>query len=230
MSAYCSADVVNIDIGRSANTSTGNINNITELTPNGVVTGGVASGGTALALIDDTGAVTPYSVTLNTDNIPNDVLGIAGAGADFAGPFPAAISGQPLTALQDGIFLRDEGDPSEFVNLVFSGLSSAETYSFTLYGARGNNGLVTNATATSGSPSATGSLDPFQNSSQLIVFNNLLADANGEIELAITAPGTSQSGSINFVQLVSAPLVVPEPSSGLICLAGVVLCGLRRRR
>lgn len=133
-----------------------------------------------------------------------------------------------LTALQDGIFLRDE-DGDEFVNFVFSGLSAAETYSFTLYGARGNNGLETFVTATSGSPSASGSLDPFQNSTELIVFNDLLADGNGEIELSVNAPGTSFSGTINFIQLESAP-VIPEPSSAVIGLLGIGLCGLRRRR
>ena len=51
-SAYCNADVINIDLGRSSNASSGNINNLTE--------GSTVD--TALELIDNTGAVSPLSL------------------------------------------------------------------------------------------------------------------------------------------------------------------------
>ena len=239
----CQADVVNIDFGRAGNQSTGNINNVSDAFMNGVIgvadpdgdgvfaPNGVNTASSTVGLINDMGAASGYSIGVYTQNIPNDEIAEAGTGGDFAGPYPSIFSGIPQSALEDGLFLRDE-DGDEFLHFVFSGLSATKLYDLRLYGARPGNSLTTFIDVTDGINGAvlsSGSYFPQNNSTEL-VFSGLAADANGELTLRVNAPGTSGSGTVNFIQLEHIE-IVPEPSAAiLISLLGLCTASRRRRR
>lgn len=231
------ADIFNIDLGRSANATTATgFNNITELT-DGILlnptTGAVAPAPTVLSLIDSLGAGSGLTATLTLDNIANDSLGVAGTGADApASAFPdLSFAGTiPASAFQDGLFLRDE-DGDEFVTVTVGGFAANDLVSFGVFGARGNNGIDTFVNVLSGGAPVSGTLNPAPGSTNnLLTFSGLTADANGEIALVINAPGTSQSGTVNFIQFEVESAAVPEPSSAIVGLLGLGLCSLRRRR
>ena len=223
----CQAAIINIDVGRSAGaTDATGYNNITEAITNNAST----------ALVDSEGAPSGYSVTLNLVNIPNNVLGIStgnfASQTNFDTVSDAFEGTIAQSAFEDGVFLRDEiaNGPSEFVNLVFTGLSPTDVFDFTIFGSRATNGLVTEFVATGATvledslqPNPTGDgYDP------LIVFSGLSPDINGEIELSVTAPGNSQSGALSFIQIETS--TVPEPSSMALMLGGFALLAGRRRR
>lgn len=248
MASPAYGDVINIDVGRIGNATSGSdINNITDQFDNGVVgvsdpdsdgiftPDGNFTAGTALALVNNTGAASGISVDVWTQNIPNDEIAEAGTGGDFEDPadgsHPAFFVNQgiPGSALEDGLFLRDEqGD--EFLHFVFSGLSQTDLHTFRIYGARPANALVTNIDVTegiNGNVITSGSYDPLQNS-EILTFSNLSADINGEITLKVNAPGTAGSGTVNFIQLETT--AVPEPTSAIVLsLVGFGLVARRRK-
>jgi arylsulfatase A len=185
------ARTILIDAGITTQSTTGNWNNF----------GGPSPGQPAniANLIDDTGAPTGISLTYtNATSITNSVSGTA---ANYAGPYPAGLSGIPASALQDGLF-RDVGTSFD---LVFANLDPGSRYSFTLYGARGNDGGQTIYTAT-GSSSANEVINSvLNNSTEFVILSEIQPTGTGVITLTIAATepnGTStQDGSLNFIRV-----------------------------
>ena len=205
-----------IDFGRTDNqTTTGNFNNI-----HGAVS---ALATPAVALIDSAGGAT--GIILNTDFTNGGSW--AGTGADYAGPYPAILGGQPSTAVIDSLFIRDPAS----VSLSLTGLDPAFTYDIVIYGARGNNGgadaewTITDANG----PNAS-AYDVFNNSTNVTSISGLVPDGSNEINILYTTSndGSRPRGALNFMQITSNP--VPEPSAALLLLSFAGVGFLRRKR
>ncbi|TWT85344.1 hypothetical protein Pla123a_01510 [Posidoniimonas polymericola] len=117
--------------------------------------------------------------------------------------------------------------------ITFSDLdaSGATTYDFVLYAGR-NGGSIRAGdyvfTDANGSVAFT-DYDASLNTSEVIAVNGLVADANGEISLSMTAGATNDTSQRFFyINAMRITTNVPEPSVlGLLSVAG--LFGLRRR-
>lgn len=150
----------------------------------------------AVELVDSDGNET--GITLNVDFSAGGSW--AGAQADFAGPFPDAISDQPLTALQDSMFIRS---PASTL-LTLAGLEAGTSYDVLIYGARGNNGEEnTEWTFTDNSGETTIGFDVFNNETEVALFEGLEADENNELILSYTTSddGSRPRGAMSFMQI-----------------------------
>jgi PEP-CTERM motif len=222
MVAGSAAAGILIDFGAAQNgsqTTAGNWNNIERTT---VGAGNQADDilGLTYNLIDDTGADSGIDMVI-TDTASGAGFDEAGAGANWNGPYPAAISSQPMTALQDGLFLTS----ANTATLTFAGLNDALTYTFTMYGARGNTGSADIFTPTIfGSNSGPASItNVLMNSTEVASITG--TSTGGAFAFVWSTPGAG--GSLNFMSIST----VPEPGSlTLFGLSGLVGLGVRRRR
>ncbi|YCM42851.1 PEP-CTERM sorting domain-containing protein [Verrucomicrobiaceae bacterium 227] len=204
-----------VDFGRTDNQTAGNFNNVHG--------DGTTLATASVALIDSAGNAT--GITLTTDFSLGGSF--AGTGADYAGPYPPLLTGQPSTALIDSLFIRDPASTS----FTLSGLAPGTTYDIAIYGARGNNGGA-NAewTLTDGSGPNSAAYDVFDNATEVATFTGMVPDGSNEISILYTTTddGSRPRGGLNFMQITSNA-GIPEPSSlGLVSLAGLGL--LRRKR
>lgn len=201
------ATIYHIDLGNSTQTTAGNYNNMSAAT--------AAAPNNITGLVDSNNA----SSTINIVYSVTGSVAMAGTGANWTGAYPATVSSQPASALQDGLYIK----PGATATLTFSGLDNALTYDFVVYGARGNNGggVLYTIGANSGSIS-----NVFENASTAISFTGISPTA-GVITLDALGTGTAgNDGALNYVQLTA----VPEPSSAaLLGLGGLALI-LRRRK
>lgn len=198
-----------IDIGiNTQQTSVTGWNNLT------AGTGGTPANLTDL--VNSSGAST--GLTLDYFAAASNV-GIAGTGANYGGPYPAALSAIPASALRDGLFLN-----TGTVNLTLGGLNPLLTYDFTLYGARGNNGGDAIYTAT-GANSASGSISTIlNNSDEIVSLSGIIPNSENEIVIVVSRVDEDQTTALNFIQIDA----IPEPSTAL--LGGLGLLALLRRR
>gem|GEM_PF-221892 len=202
--AVAAAQNVRIDCGISTQPTAGHWNQF----------GGDAPGSTveipALAdLVDGSGAPTGISLTHLNNLVPNQ--GTAGAGANHDGPYPAAVAGEPASALRDGLFGSANGaaSPLEFR---LGGMDPGQAYDFILYGARGNNGGDAVYTLT-GANSGSGTIGSvFDNATEVVDVTGIRPTAEGEILFSLTSTNPSAgAGSINLVMFTAR---VPEDSDG----------------
>lgn len=205
-----------IDFGRTDNqTTTGNFNNV-----HGA---GSAIATPAVALIDSAGGAT--GITLNTDFTNGGSW--AGTGADYAGPYPGILGGQPSTALIDSMFIRAAASTS----LSLTGLDPNFTYQIEIYGARGNNGGAnTEWTITDGNGPNAAAYDVFENATEVVSLAGLVPDGSNEINILYTTTNNVERprGGLNFMRITSTP--VPEPSSAFLLAAFAGAGFLRRKR
>lgn len=157
--------------------------------------------------------------------------GTAGAGANYAGAYPAAVSGIATTALEDSLFVRNgtTADDNIGFELAFTGLDPTMTYDLLAYGARGSSGgpNVVYFISDDGGASYTADtgFDSFNNSTAFSNFTGL--SGTSSISLVVSGDGSS-AAALNFVRLTST--AVPEPSSaGILAISGCAFL-LRRRR
>lgn len=178
-----------IDFGRADNqTSVNNFNNVYG-TGTGLDT-------PTVNLIDSEGA--DSGITLTVDFSSGGSW--SGSGSDYLGPYPAEVAAQPLTAIQDSMFIRAPASTT----LTFSGLNIATTYDFLIYGGRGTNGGP-NAewTFTDASGDTTIAFDVFNNATELAAFEGLVPDANAQLTLLYTSTndGSRPRGALGFMQI-----------------------------
>ena len=183
------------------------------------------------------GSYAPITLTNTTDGIPGWTLGVtnlpggygynASSGSTFynySGPYPAAVSGFPSSALQDAMSVGSSG-----VSVTLSGLNSGNTYNLVLYGSTttdsahyGSGGFQTDTltAGTSASPSAV-HFNSVNNSLTVVAWNNVSPDTNGQIAFTIVPDSTNGGGDLNFLEVVEASTSqVPAPPTGLSDTAG----------
>lgn len=183
------ATTILIDFGRTDNqTAVGNYNN-------------VHGNGTAIEtpmvdLIDSDGIDT--GISLEVDFTSGGSW--AGTQADFAGPYPADVVAEEVTALQDSMFIRD---PAR-VTMTLAGLNVATVYDILIYGGRGNNGGA-NAefTVTDNSGDTLIAFDVFGNATEVASFETMVPDAQGNLTITYTttADGTRPRGALSFMRI-----------------------------
>ncbi|MDB4408750.1 sulfatase-like hydrolase/transferase [Akkermansiaceae bacterium] len=189
---FGSADVsILIDFGRVDNQTTdGNFNNIYGT--------GTTVDTPSVELIDSEGANT--GITLNSDFSAGGSW--AGTQADYAGPYPDEVAGQPVTAIQDSMFIRS---PATSL-FTLAGLAPGTAYDILIYGARSNNGGP-NAewTFTDNTGDTTLSFDVFNNNTEVALFQGLVPDANNALTLVYTSSddGSTPRGAMNFMQITA---------------------------
>jgi hypothetical protein len=189
--AFASAQTILIDLGLNTQETTGNWNNASAAvsTLPAAITG----------LIDSDGNTT--SIDLAFAKSFGTASNIAGSAANWDGPYPAELDGLPPSALRDGLFVQQGGTGT----LTFSGLDTGSTYSFTLYGARGNNGGGA-VYAFAGTNSATSTItNVYQNSTEVATVNGISPSAGGVIALEFTQGTSGLNGSLNFIRIEAFP-------------------------
>ena len=190
--APLTAQIVQVDIGRSDNQSTGNWNNVHG--PNGQVLSTPS-----ITLIDDQGDPTAY--TLNTDFSSGGSW--AGSGADYSGTKPAPFDTLPATATDDSLFIREPASTT----FTLSGLDPSLVYEIAFYGARGNNGGATQFTVTDGTGTLPVQLvDNYQNATNVATFIELVPDASNEITVVVTGVYSENGSGTNTAQQSSGAL------------------------
>ena len=185
------SQTINVDLGREdlldgdgtvieQNTTPGNYNNMTD------------SG--QIILIDDSGANTGLRLLLDTGRA-------AGAAADYSGPFPAAVASQPLTALQDSLFIADRQGTGRDDTFTIRGLASDAVVDLVMYGARGSDSLGSIWVVEDGNGVQTLQIANIQNNStQVVRFEDLIPDEDGEIFIDFTSSvGSSGSAAFNYL-------------------------------
>ncbi|MEN8756580.1 MAG: sulfatase-like hydrolase/transferase [Akkermansiaceae bacterium] len=189
---------IQVDLGNSAQlTSQSGWNNMSAGTGNDPAN--------LVNLVDSSGVSTVIDLSYATSGADS---GAAGAGANYAGPYPAALVDFPQSALQDGLFFKNDT-----IMLTLGDLDPASSYDLTLYGARGNNGTGANYTAT-GSNVVSGTLTTaFNNAAQVVELSDITPNASGEISLLLATNGAGSS-ALNILQLDlsdSGPVDPPSP-------------------
>ncbi|MEN8773665.1 MAG: sulfatase-like hydrolase/transferase [Akkermansiaceae bacterium] len=178
-----------IDFGRNDNQTTeGNFNN--------VYGSGTAIETPIVELIDSEGADT--GITLNSDFSLGGSW--AGSGADYLGPYPDEVASQPLSAIQDSMFIRDPASSM----FTLTGLAPGTSYDILIYGARSNNGGA-NAewTFTDDSGDTQISFDVFNNDSEVALFEGLIPTEENELifNYTTTNDGSRPRGAMSFMQI-----------------------------
>ncbi|MEM6260741.1 MAG: PEP-CTERM sorting domain-containing protein [Planctomycetota bacterium] len=169
-------------------------------------------------LVDSTGAATGIKV----DFTYVGAASVAGDGADYSGPYPAAVASLPLTALSDSFFTNNSGQAT----MTLSGLDDGMVYDFLFYGARGNNDSMATYAVTGSGDTVEVTIDAvFENASSAPTILGVSPDNEGEITVVIGG-GTNPRVALNVLQITER---VPEPGSlALLALGGVLIA--RRRR
>jgi fibronectin-binding autotransporter adhesin len=163
-------------------------------------------GGSSVALIHTANASSGWTLSLSKG--ASGTVGTAGTGANYTGPYPAALSAFDSTALRDSIYLNNLC----VLTVSITGLDNTRNYNLLAYGGRGNNaGPQTNSLTVGSSPSTTtvtfNSHSDEANAVSAVAWTNT-APSSGQIAFTISAPSNivnSNTAAINFLQLVSSP-------------------------
>lgn len=181
---YDENGVINIDLGSSANTTSGNWNNLTS-----------ATGGETIAdLINMEGNNSGISVYVH-----DAFTGIN----EYGTTSPDASINMESSATSDSFF----GNVQPFYNVseptggvTFANLDPNSLYTFEIFGSRADASSSDNREAlftATGQATATASINTLNNTSNLATIANVQPDANGNITI-VAAPGTNNSNSYKF--------------------------------
>jgi hypothetical protein len=168
-------------------------------------------GGRAVAI---NGSAAPLALVDTTNGTPGWTLAITNltgwnsSGASswlyYNGPYPAAVSNFPSTALNEYVAINDAGSPGPALSVTLSGLATNRTYNLLIYGACAAGfgavtGPQTNTLTVGDSTSpATVSFNALSNSTTVVVWSNITPNASGQIAFTIDAPN---GAALNFMEL-----------------------------
>lgn len=171
--------------------------------------------GSPLALNEiTTGTPTGWSMTLTKLNAIGDVAS-TGTGANYAGPYPAAVSGYATTAVSDSIFVNNLGE----LEVKFTGLNPAKAYDLLGYAARGNNAGVGTFDLTVGTLGSGGDSDPLTihafndkaTDTSVIDWQDIVPNASGEIAFKIASLSNAAGANTTGINFISLDEVSPPP-------------------
>ena len=152
--------------------------------------------------------------------------GFNGLGANYAGPYPAAVSGYPANAPLDGVYTI-----GNTITATLSNLNPQATYNFLMYGADGNAGSPGVATTwtVNGLNSGADTISvTHMNSTEVALIEGIIPNGSNEISIFMTSPGI---GRWNTLQITEVLPPVPEPSTCLLLAMGAIgLVSHTRRR
>jgi autotransporter-associated beta strand protein len=162
------------------------------------------AGVTSMVLTNSVNASSGWTLSLSKGGASGGAVGPTGTGANYAGPYPGAVSSFAATALKDSIYINNQA----VLTVSITGLDNTRNYNLLTYGARGNNGgSQTNALSVGTSASTTsvtfGSFADKANAVSAVAWTSI-TPSSGQIAFTITAP-VSAAAAINLLQLVSGP-------------------------
>lgn len=165
---------------------------------------------------DTTGAFTGFTLA-PTWSVFNSDTGVSGTAANYDGPYPAALSAIPQSALRDSVYVRD----GETLKLVLNNLPANKYFNFQFYGAAGNTGDYSLFTVT-GSTNGQDHIAPLvNNSSGVATINNIVPDGTQTIQILFEGrradgsaqlPGVNDDalGRLNFLSITQYALPVGD--------------------
>jgi arylsulfatase A-like enzyme len=160
---------------------------------------GVSSGDVALG-------TTGWTINVSETGSLNG--GDAGAGANYTGAYPAALTGFETDALENGMFANASSTGTAQLTVTLSGLDDSLSYDLLFYAARGNNGssdaIWEMTTGIGGASLST----PIYNNATGVADWDGIQPVGGEIVFSITSVGigTDEVIALNFgeIQLVAS--------------------------
>ena len=175
----------------------------------------ITSGGGGAVVLN--GSAAPMALVNTTDGTPGWTLAITNltgwnsGGAStwlyYNGPYPAAVSGFPATALSEYLAINDASSPGPAVSVTLSGLATNSTYNLLTYGAGASgsgaiSGPQTNTltVGSSASPPTVG-FNALGNSTTLVVWTNITPSAAGKIVFTIDGPN---GAALNLMEVSPA--------------------------
>ena len=212
------ATTVWIDFGiNTQETATTGWNNVSGIAASGAIPAG------PISLVDSLGNATAIDISFT----PTGSTGVAGTGANYAGPYPAEVSGFPVSAVRDSVYVGS-GGAAGTLTAVLSMLNPTSSYDFLFYGAAGNIGDTATWTVTGLNFGNDTIITTLNNSTEVAIVNGIFPSALGEISILMTKPD-GDLGRWNVLQLTEA--AVPEPATGsALGLGSLLLLGVARRK
>ncbi|MGJ8672884.1 hypothetical protein [Rubritalea sp.] len=221
-----------IDLGSGAGNAKGNYNLI-----NGKGLTGLDSIKNILGtypLVDQKGSPAG-TVIVRSGELSN--WGDAMSDASWTGSKPAALSGIPASAIDDGLFIGNRSGITPTVSFAFSGLPKFQDYSVIFYSARGAQGIgPTKISVVTGKDKGNGATisNSFENSSEIGTFT-AQSSGKGFLTLDYTVPvkGKNSLGALNFMSLTpisgTSAISTSDPSVGALLSLGDVTVILKNQ-
>ena len=183
-----------VDFGITTNTTAGNWNNV-------AVANAASASGITLALVDDSGAST--GVTLTVDDAFNTVNTAGNPTPDPSLPFPSSAAADSFFG--NTVVFQSATEPTGGFTL--TGLDPTKYYSFSIFASR--NGVGDNREAiytVTGSSASVGALDASNNTMNTATVMNI--QPNGSNAIVFTAaPGPNNNNSSGFYYLGAIEMI-----------------------
>ena len=167
-------------------------------------------------LYDSGGGYTGILLTTSWTATGSNPGGVATLGANvYNGPYPAAVSGIPTSALSDAFYVRD----GNHMTISLDNLDAHATYDLLFYGASAASGPTYSMFTVTGASTQQAHISPIvNNSTQVALINGVVPDGSQHINIDFEgrfADGSVGGGGfLNYMQIVEHLLPVPGDYNG----------------
>ncbi|TWT47540.1 hypothetical protein [Botrimarina hoheduenensis] len=184
------------------------------------------------AIFEEGGTVVPGVTFEITDDFfqvgePTANIGSIAPTGD-AGAYPVSATSDPFFG-HNGAFAGQPANP--YAEITLSGLSAANTYSFTFFASRqpvGDNRET--EYLVDGANSGTALLNPSNNNSEVARIMGIVPDANGDITVGFRS-GPNSNSAFYYVNVMQVDIsAIPEPTTSALLLSLVAAATPLRRR